>query len=98
MPSSTGQGYYGTAVFPIATWVDHFGGQTFVITAKTPSMSPTHRKQLLAIMANIEQQMAEAQSLMAEVPEDEIVLGASKQLAELRLLLEEVEGRLGEGK
>jgi hypothetical protein len=36
------------------------GGQNFVITAKNLSMSPTHRTQLLAIMANIEQLIAEA--------------------------------------
>lgn len=47
-------------------------------------MSPTHRKQLLAIMARIEQQIAEAESLMVEVPNDEVLLGASKQLAEFR--------------
>lgn len=48
-------------------------------------------------MANIEQHIAEAEDLMAEVPEDEIVLRASKQVVELRMVLDDVEWRLGGG-
>lgn len=50
-------------------------------------MPPTHRKQLLAIMANIEQQMVEAEKLIVDVPDDEILLGASEQLAEDHYLI-----------
>jgi hypothetical protein len=60
MPSSTGPGYYGAAARQNAMLAAYFGGQNFVITAKNLSMSPTHRTQLLAIMANIEQLIAEA--------------------------------------
>jgi F0F1-type ATP synthase membrane subunit c/vacuolar-type H+-ATPase subunit K len=95
--SNTAHRYYGVAVLANATWNAYFGGQNFAITSKTPSMSPPHRTQLLAIMANIEQLIAEAQSLMVEVSEEEMVLRASQHLAELRLMLEDVEKRLGEG-
>ena len=57
-------------------------------------MNPDYRNRLLAIMARIEQQIAEAESLTVEVPDDEILLRASQQLAELRRVLAEVEGKL----
>jgi hypothetical protein len=57
-------------------------------------MNPEYRRHLLALMAHIEQQIAEAEALTVEVPNDEILLGASKQLAELRKVLREVERKL----
>jgi hypothetical protein len=57
-------------------------------------MHPTYRRELLALMAETEQLITEAERLSVEVPDDEILLRASKQLAELRQVLAKVEGKL----
>ena len=57
-------------------------------------MNPSHRNQLLAIMSRIEQQIAEAERIVAVAPFNELMLQAAKQVAELRRVLAEVEGKL----
>jgi hypothetical protein len=57
-------------------------------------MSPAYRKKLLAIMARIEQQIAEAECLTVEVSDYETLWQASKQLGELRRVLADVEEKL----
>ena len=57
-------------------------------------MNPDYRNQLLAIMSRTEQQIAETESLTVEVSDDEILMRASEQVAELRRVLAEVEGKL----
>ena len=46
-------------------------------------MTNEYRKQLLGILARIEQQIAEAERIVVAAPDDERLLGAAKQLADL---------------
>jgi hypothetical protein len=53
------------------------------------------RPRLLKLLSDIDQQIAEAERLTVEAPDDKILLGASAKLAELREALERVEFLLG---
>ena len=62
-------------------------------------MSPKHRKELLAVMARLEQVIAELQGVIITRPNTKkIVQRAEKRLAESQAMLKEVEWRLREGK
>jgi hypothetical protein len=57
-------------------------------------MTNEYRKQLLGIKSRIEQQIAEAERIVVAAPDDEHVLGAAKQLPNLRRVLADVERKL----
>lgn len=57
-------------------------------------MNHDHRKQLLAIMSGIGQQIATAEKIVAAGPIDDIRLRAAKQLADLHRMLADVERKL----
>ena len=57
-------------------------------------MTNEYRKQLLGIISRIEQQIAEAERIVVAAPDDELVLGAAKQLADLWRVLADVERKL----
>jgi hypothetical protein len=58
------------------------------------TMKPEHRKKLLAQKAKTERLIREAEALTVAVPDDEILLVTSKQLAELRQVFADVERKL----
>ena len=56
-------------------------------------MKPEYRKELLGLMAKTEQLICGAEALTVTVPDDEVLLVTSKQLAELRQVLADVSSR-----
>ena len=61
------------------------------------SVNPEYRRKLLALQAHVEQLIAEAEALSVGLTDDDILLRVSKQLAELRSALAEVEEKLRRG-
>jgi hypothetical protein len=57
-------------------------------------MKPEHRKKLLALKAKTERLIRDAEALSVATPDDESLHVTSKQLAELRQLLADVERKL----
>ena len=55
------------------------------------------RRELLRIMARIEQLMAEAEAITVGETDDEIILRATELLAEHRRMLADVDGKLRKG-
>ncbi len=54
-------------------------------------MPEDRRQELIQLLADIDQQVTEAQRIMVDCPETEVILAASAQLVELRTALERVE-------
>jgi hypothetical protein len=57
-------------------------------------MNPEYRRELLAIMARIEQLMAAAETLSIEMPEDDVLLRTSELFAEHKYMLAVIERKL----
>ncbi len=61
-------------------------------------MAQDRRQELIQLLADIDQQITEAQRVMVDCPEDKIILAASAQLIELRAALERVETLFSESR
>jgi hypothetical protein len=61
-------------------------------------MNPEYRRQLLAIMARIEQNITEAEALTVEPADDVVLQRATRQLQENREMLRDVEEKLRSAK
>jgi hypothetical protein len=57
-------------------------------------MPPTRHARLTALLAKIDQEIAEAEALTASVCDDDTLQGATRILAELRETRRDVEGKL----
>ena len=66
------------------------------ISFQKAQMMTDHRRELLRIMVRIEQLIAEAESLNVQEADDEVLLRASRLLAEHTCMLAEVQYKLTE--